>query len=275
MAAASGRVFLIGGGKMGGALAAGWLRGILTADQVTVVEPNDAVAGALGPLAASRVATAAELPADAPPSVIVYAVKPQIMAQVLADYVGRGGPDTVHLSIAAGCPIALFETHLGAVPVVRAMPNTPAAIAQGITVLCPNAAVDEQQKALCGQLLDAVGATAWVDDEALIDAVTAVSGSGPAYVFLLAECLAEAGVAAGLPADLARRLAEHTVSGAGALMAQSDEPADVLRQNVTSPGGTTEAALGVLMAKDGLAPLMRRAVLAATERGRTLAGSSG
>jgi pyrroline-5-carboxylate reductase len=271
MSAAAGRVLLIGGGKMGGALAAGWLNGMLTPDQLIIVEPNEAAASELGALGATLVPNAGALPGGPAPSVIVYAVKPQIMPDALPDYAGRGGSETVHLSIAAGCPIGLFVRHLGAVPVVRAMPNTPAAIGHGMTVLCANAAVTAEQRDICGRLLAAVGAVDWIDDEALMDAVTAVSGSGPAYVFWLAECLAEAGTAAGLPVDLARRLAEQTVSGAGALLEHSSETASVLRRNVTSPGGTTEAALKVLMAEEGLAPLMIRAVRAATERSRALA----
>jgi pyrroline-5-carboxylate reductase len=152
------------------------------------------------------------------------------------------------------------------------MPNTPAAIGRGITVAVPNARVSQDQRVLADTLLRAVGAVEWVDDEALIDAVTAVSGSGPAYVFLLAESLARAGTAAGLPADLAARLARATVSGAGELLHRSPLDAATLRQNVTSPGGTTAAALGVLMAENGLDPLMEKAVAAATKRSRELAG---
>jgi pyrroline-5-carboxylate reductase len=152
------------------------------------------------------------------------------------------------------------------------MPNTPAAIGRGITVAVPNAHVSAQQRDLAQRLLAAIGAVEWVADEALIDAVTAVSGSGPAYVFLLAEALAQAGLAAGLPADLARRLARVTVAGSGELLHRSPLEAETLRRNVTSPGGTTEAALEILMGKDGLAPLMRRAVAAATRRSRELAG---
>ena len=153
------------------------------------------------------------------------------------------------------------------------MPNTPAAIGEGMTVAWANSATSWDQKVLCEGLLGTVGAVAWIDNEYHMDAVTAVSGSGPAYVFLLAECLAEAAVEAGLPADLARLLAERTVSGAGALLAQAEDDAAQLRRNVTSPGGTTEAALSVLMAEDGLRSLMTRAVRAATERGRALAPS--
>jgi pyrroline-5-carboxylate reductase len=175
-------------------------------------------------------------------------------------------------SIAAGKSIASFEKHLRpSAAVVRAMPNTPAAIGRGITGAVANAHVTAAQKAACDQLLSAVGDVVWVDDEALIDAVTAVSGSGPAYVFYLTECLADAGHAAGLPRELAIQLARATVSGSGELMHQSPLPAGTLRQNVTSPGGTTAAALAVLMReKDGLQDLMRQAVLAAQKRGREL-----
>lgn len=271
MEATSGRVVLVGGGRMGGALAAGWRRGPLAPTRLVVVEPDEAAAARLAPLGAARVPTPAALPRDSEFAAIVYAVKPQVMVEILPACAGAGGADTVHLSVAAGCPIALFERHLGPVPIVRAMPNTPAAIGRGMTVACANDAVGCTQRALCKRLLEAVGAVAWIDDESLMDAVTAVSGSGPAYVFLLAECLAEAAAAAGLPAPLARRLAEETVAGAGALMAESEGSAAALRRNVTSPGGTTEAALSVLMAADGLAPLMTRAVRAAAARARALA----
>lgn len=271
MESASGHIVLVGCGKMGSALAVGWLHGPLEPARLIVVEPDDAAAAHLAPLGITRVATPAALPRDTAFAAIVYAVKPQVMAEILPAYVGAGGADTVHLSIAAGCPIALFERHLGPVPIVRAMPNTPAAIGRGMTVACANDAVGHARRALCGRLLEAVGAVAWIDDESLMDAVTAVSGSGPAYVFLLAECLAEAAETAGLPAPLARRLAEETVAGAGALMAESAGSAAVLRRNVTTPGGTAEAALSVLMAAGGLAPLLTRAVRAAANRSRALA----
>ena len=273
MTTAPGPILLVGGGRMGSALASGWLRGPLAPAELTIVEPDEGAAARLAPLGAACVGTAAALPRALRPAAIVFAVKPQAMADVVPLYVGIGGEACVHLSIAAGWPSALLERDLGTVPIVRAMPNTPAAIGQGMTVACANPATDPDQRALCEGLLGAAGAVAWVDDESLMDAVTAVSGSGPAYVFLLAECLAEAAVAAGLPQDLARTLAERTVSGAGALLAQSDDEAATLRRNVTSPGGTTEAALSVLMAGDGLSPLMSRAVRAATERSRALAPS--
>ena len=273
MTASPNPIVLVGGGRMGGALAAGWLRGPLEAAQLTVVEPDDGVAARLAPLGAKRVTEPTALPTTLEPVAIVFAVKPQVMAEVVPQYAGFGGAECVHLSIAAGWPVALLERDLGDVPIVRAMPNTPAAIGEGMTVAWANHAVSREQQALCEGLLRAVGAVAWIDDEYHMDAVTAVSGSGPAYVFLLAECLAEAAVDAGLPADLARLLAERTVSGAGALLAQAEDDAGQLRRNVTSPGGTTEAALSVLMASDGLGPLMTRAVRAATERGRALAPS--
>jgi len=179
----------------------------------------------------------------------------------------------VFLSIAAGRPIAYFEDRLGEdAAVVRTMPNTPAAIGRGITVACANRHVNGADRAICGDLLAAVGEVAWVDDEGLLDAVTATSGSGPAYVFLLIECLAAAGGAAGLPSDLAMRLARATVAGAGELAYQSEEAPSELRRNVTSPGGTTAAALSVLMADDGLGRLLTRAVAEATRRSRELAG---
>lgn len=225
-------------------------------------------------LAAHGVVCSAELPPlAAPPSVILVAVKPQAMESVFAPLARHAGPNTVVLSIAAGRSIASFEKHLPqGVAVVRAMPNTPAAIGRGITVCVANKVASGEQKSLCTALLGAVGEVCWVEDEALIDPVTAVSGSGPAYVFLLAECLAKAGEAAGLDAALAAKLARETVSGAGALLQQSDLDAATLRQNVTSPGGTTAAALTVLMGDKGLEDLLTKAVLAATNRGRELAG---
>ena len=169
--------------------------------------------------------------------------------------------------------LASIAAHIGTdAALVRAMPNTPAAVRRGITVACPNAAVTADQRAACHDLLEAVGEVAWVDDEALLDAVTATSGSGPAYVFLLIECLAEAGKEAGLPGELAARLARATVIGSGELARHDEAPAATLRENVTSPGGTTEAALQVLMDDDGLARLMIRAVAAAAARSRELAG---
>ena len=210
---------------------------------------------------------------DYVPDVVVFAVKPQALDDVAPAYRRFADAGAVSLSIAAGKTIAAYACHLGPdAAIVRAMPNTPAAVRRGISVACASMRVTAAQRAACQKLLEAVGEVAWVEDEALMDPVTAVSGSGPAYVFLLIEALAQAGAAAGLPVALAERLARATVTGSGELARLSDEPAAILRRNVTSPGGTTEAALQVLMAPDGLADLMERAVVAATQRSRALAG---
>lgn len=264
-------VLLIGGGKMGGALLAGWLRGALKPADAVVVEPDQAAAARAATLGVSVVADAAAVPAGFRPGVLVFAVKPQIMDGVVPAYRMLAGEGALVLSIAAGRTIGSFARLLGEVPIVRAMPNTPAAIGHGITVACPNAEVTPAMRERASMLLAAVGEVEWVADEALMDAVTAVSGSGPAYVFLMIEALAAAGVEAGLPAPLAARLALVTVAGSGALALESGAAPDELRRNVTSPGGTTQAALEVLMAVDGLAPLMARAVAAATRRSRELA----
>jgi len=194
------------------------------------------------------------------------------MDEVLPPYRRFARPETVFLSIAAGKTISGLARHLGdAAAIVRCMPNTPAAIGRAITVACANAHVTEHQRALCDALLAAIGESAWVAEEGLLDAVTAVSGSGPAYVFLLIEALAEAGCKMGLSPELALRLARSTVAGSGELAVRSSDPPSRLRENVTSPGGTTRAALDVLMSSDGLSALMQRAVAAATARSRELA----
>lgn len=268
-----GPLVMAGAGKMGGALVSGWLARGLDPALLQVQDPSPAPeVRAL--LDRHGIACAPRIEAIArPPAVILMAVKPQVMDEVLAPLAALAGPDTLVLSIAAGRTIASFERHLAAgAPVVRAMPNTPAAIGRGITVCVPGPGVSERQRADATALLEAGGEVAWIDDEGLMDAVTAVSGSGPAYVFLLAECLAAAGIAQGIPPDLAARLARVTVSGAGELMRRSDLDPATLRQNVTSPGGTTAAALSVLMGEGGVEPLMREAVAAATRRGRELAG---
>ncbi|WP_439578318.1 pyrroline-5-carboxylate reductase [Elioraea sp.] len=255
-------ILLVGCGRMGGAMRAGWLE---AGRSVAVVEP--------GPHAPSgAVATPDALPGGLRPAAVVLAVKPQEADAVLPDYARFAG-SAVFLSIMAGRTISRMRALLGdGAAVVRAMPNTPAAVRQGIAVACPGPGVTGAQRALCTGLLDAIGAVAWVEEEALMDPVTAVSGSGPAYVFLLAEAMEAAGIAQGLPAALARRLARQTVAGSGALLAASAEDAAQLRRNVTSPGGTTAAALAVLMAEGGVPELMRRAVAEATRRSRELAG---
>ncbi len=267
-------VLLAGGGKMGGALLDGWLKRGMDPAGITVIEPGGETAAALRRRCPVTVlAQGSDLADDGVPDVVVLAVKPQVMDDAAAGYARFAAAGCVFLSIAAGRTIGYFHRILGVdAAIVRAMPNTPAAIGRGITVACANAKVSDDQRSLCDDLLEAVGEVAWVDDEALLDPVTAVSGGGPAYVFLLAECIARAGVEAGLPEDLAARLARATVAGAGEMLARSAETPETLRHNVTSPGGTTAEALKVLIADDGLAPLFAKAIARATERSRELAG---
>lgn len=272
----NGKLVLVGAGKMGGAMLEGWLAGGLRPEDVVVQDPAPP-AEIVDLLAKHGIAHVTELTAtafDAPPAVILMAVKPQIMDDVFPAVAPLAGPDTVTLSIAAGKTIASFEKHLApGRAVVRTIPNTPAAVGRGITACVGNAHATPAHREVCTQLLTAIGEVGWVDNEDLIDAATAVSGSGPAYVFLLAECLAQAGIAQGLDEALAHRLAEATVAGSGELMRQSDLPPSTLRENVTSPNGTTYAALQVLMAdEDGMGQLLHRAVDAATKRSRELAG---
>ncbi|MDX2203468.1 MAG: pyrroline-5-carboxylate reductase [Hyphomicrobiaceae bacterium] len=268
----NGPLLLVGAGNMGLALLSGWIARGLPPAQVLVQDPAPPPAAreflaAHGIAAQSTIGT---LPSA--PAVLLMAVKPQIMADVLPQVAPHVGPGTVVLSIAAGKTIASFERALPpGTAVVRAMPNTPASVARGITVATPNAHVTAAQRQACTGLLASVGEVAWVEAESDIDAVTAVSGSGPAYVFYLAECMAAAGIAEGLSPDLAHKLARWTVAGAGELLHRSPLPADTLRQNVTSPNGTTFAALQVLMADDGMQPLLAKAIAAATRRSRELA----
>lgn len=267
-----GPLVLAGAGKMGAALVEGWLARGAKPQQIIVQEPS------LAPDIEKLVRThqidvrprIEQL--DAQPAVIVVAVKPQVMSDVFPGIAKLAGPQTVVMSIAAGKSIASFEQHLPeGVAVVRAMPNTPAAIGRGVTGAVGNAHLKPQQRALCDELLKAVGEVVWLQDEAQIDAVTAVSGSGPAYVFLLAEAMAQAGIAEGLDPETAMKLARATVAGAGELLHQSPVDAGTLRQNVTSPGGTTAAALAVLMrGQGGLAQLMSEAISAAKKRSREL-----
>ena len=267
-------ILLVGCGKMGGAMLRGWLAKGIDAAGVRVVEPFEEAASALREeLGVTVVANADALDPGFVPDSVVFAVKPQGMDDIVPAYAGALTANAVVLSIAAGRNIGFFEKHLGQdVAVVRTMPNTPAAVGRGITAACANGAVSDDQRAHSQALLEAIGDVVWVADETLIDPVTAVSGSGPAYVFLMIECLARAGEAQGLPADTAEKLARATVAGSGELARLSDDTAETLRINVTSPGGTTAAALDVLMAEDGLGALMDRAVEAATKRSRELAG---
>lgn len=263
----AGPLLLVGAGKMGGALLEGWLRQGLDPAHVFVRDPGPPADVAA--LIARHKIEIAKLPAK--PSVVIVAVKPQLVDETLKELAPVIAKGTVVLSIAAGRTLANLSRHLPkGTAIVRAMPNTAAAIGHSMTVACANASVSRDQALACGSLLEAVGEVMWIEDESLMDAVTAVSGSGPAYVFLLAECLAEAGREAGLDAELANELARATVSGAGALLSQSDLSAAELRENVTSPKGTTAAALEVLRGKGGFKELLVRAVTAAAKRSREL-----
>ena len=270
-ASASRNLVLVGCGKMGSALLRGWVGGGV-ASRICVIEPAGAPADFAATAGVSWHRAPEELPGEPAPDAVLFAVKPQIADMVLPAYRRWAAPSTLFVSIMAGRTIAGMIRHLGPAALVRTMPNTPAAIGRGIAVACANERVTPVQRRLCDELLAAAGETAWVEDEALLDAVTAVSGSGPAYVFLLIEALAQAGEAVGLPPELALRLARSTVAGSGELARQSPESPAQLREDVTSPGGTTRAALDVLMARDGLVPLIGRAVAAAAARSRELAG---
>jgi pyrroline-5-carboxylate reductase len=264
-------ILLVGCGKMGSALLRGWLKGGV-AERFLVVEPAGVPPGFAGAAKLAWHREAGTLPKEAAPDAVVFAVKPQTLDAVLPDYRRWVGPATVFMSIVAGKTMAGIARHLGPAALVRTMPNLPAAIGRGFTVACANPRVSAEQRRLCDRLIAAIGESAWVDDEGLLDAVTAVSGSGPAYVFLLIEALAQAGEREGLSPDLAMRLARTTVAGAGELAHLAEESPAQLRENVTSPGGTTRAALDVLLAEDGLEALIARAVAAAAARSRVLAG---
>jgi pyrroline-5-carboxylate reductase len=265
-----GPLLLVGAGNMGGALLAGWLGRELDPNGVFVQDPSPSAAAA-AMISERNIATGAPPSLPAPPCAVVLAVKPQALDAVLPPLASVIGAASVVMSVAAGRTLASIGAHLpGRSAIVRAMPNTPAAIGRGISVACANPETNDAQKSVCTALLEAVGAVAWVEDEAQLDAVTAVSGSGPAYVFLLAECLAEAGVEQGLDPDLAVKLAVETVAGAGELLRQSGRSAAALREAVTSPQGTTAAALSVLMGEEGLNTLISRAVAAAAKRAKEL-----
>lgn len=264
----AGGLVLLGCGKMGSAMLQGWLAQGVDPKAVAILDPNpsDWVTG----LVSDGVVLNGALP-DAP-AVCIVAVKPQMMGDALPRLQTLGDGSTVFISVAAGTPIAAFEAALGGrTPIIRAMPNTPAAVAKGITALIGNGNIAEADLVMAEGLLQAVGQTVRLSDESQMDAVTAVSGSGPAYVFHLIETLAAAGVAEGLPEALAMQLAKATVAGAGALAEQADEDPSQLRVNVTSPAGTTAAALEVLMDEsDGFLPLLKRGVKAAADRSREL-----
>ena len=262
---------LVGAGKMGGAMLSGWMAEGLDPSAIVVSDP--------GPpeevrdlLARHGIQLVDQPPTNIRPALVMIAVKPQLMDLVLPGLTPLVADDTLVLSVAAGTPVAKFEAAFGKVPIVRAMPNTPAMVKRGITGAFPTAAVSAEQRDLVTTLLSSVGQVVWLTAEEQIDFVTGVSGSGPAYIFWLAECLAKAGENVGLPKNLAEQLAFATVTGAGELMHQSDTHPSTLRKNVTSPNGTTAAALEVLMAEDGMEPLLRDAVRAAVRRAGELAG---
>jgi len=269
LARLSGNILLVGAGKMGTAILEGWLRLDLPPSRVLVLEPNPSME--LGALATRGLVLNPQRPPDQPVLAAVVAVKPQSAPEVMPQVVRFVGDQTVIVSIMAGRTIGFLENSLPQAAIVRAMPNMPASIGRGITVAVPNARVLPAQRDLVDRLLAAIGSVEWTSDESLLDAVTALSGSGPAYVFLLSECMARAGTAAGLPVALAERLAIATVAGAGELLGRSGIDAATLRQGVTSPGGTTAAALEVLMSERGLQPLLTEAIAAATRRSRQLA----
>jgi pyrroline-5-carboxylate reductase len=263
-------LLLAGAGKMGGAMLRAWLDKGYDPEKISVLEPHPSPD--LFELARDR-GFALGAPA-APPDILVLAIKPQSLDEAAAGLAAFASPETLVISILAGKTLANIAVKLPqAKAIVRAMPNLASAVGRGVTALTANAAATPSQRAVAESLLAATGAIEWLASEELIDAATAVSGSGPAYVFYLTEALASAGTSAGLPAAIAARLARATVEGAGELLFQSGDksPAE-LRENVTSRGGTTAAALEILMAPDGLEPLLERAVKAAQARARALAG---
>jgi len=262
---------LVGAGKMGGAMLSGWMAEGVDPSAIIVSDPGppDEVREVLTKYGIKLVDRP---PEDVQPGLVMIAVKPQLMDVVLPGLKSVVASDTLVLSVAAGTPVSVFEGAFGRVPIVRAMPNTPSMVKRGITAAFPTAAVSEAQKETVTQLLSSIGQVVWLESEEQVDFVTGVSGSGPAYVFWMAECLAKAGEDVGLPAGMARQLAIATVTGAGELMHQSDIDPSTLRQNVTSPNGTTAAALNLLMADDGLEPLLTAAVQAAVKRAGELAG---
>lgn len=262
-------VVLVGAGNMGGAMLRGWIGGGMPSNNITVVDPlpSDAMSEYLSEQSISLSSTAEGVTA---PDVLLLAIKPQMMEAVLPALKSLVGPKTVAVSVAAGTTIDSISAGLGGAPSVRTMPNTPSLVGKGMTVACPGEGVTFEHRENITNLLRAIGKLEWIEEEALMDAVTAVSGSGPAYVFHLAECMANAGVAAGLPTDLAMTLARETVAGAGELLFQATDEPSVLRENVTSPNGTTAAALSVLMEPDAMPEIVKRAVAAAKKRSQEL-----
>jgi pyrroline-5-carboxylate reductase len=263
------QVVLVGCGNMGFAMLSGWLKsGKLNPHEAFVVEPNETLRARAAELGASVGAAAGDMPEAVAPRLVIFAVKPQVMRDVVPAYARFAGMGTTFVSIAAGTRVAVFEELLGnSAAVVRCMPNTPAAIGKGMMVTFSNANVTKDAQAFVADLLLASGEVAAIADEGLMDAVTAVSGSGPAYIFHFIESLAAAAEAAGLPPETAKLLSMQTVYGAASLAKESDQTPTRLREQVTSPNGTTAAALGVLMGGDKLTALLTEAVEAARKRG--------
>lgn len=261
---------LVGAGKMGSAMLKGWLDSGLQSGAVVVIDPKPP-ADSAAMLAAAGIEPVAAAPEGVSAGVIIVAVKPQIIGDVLPGLRALVGEGTIVVSIAAGATLQNLRKGIGSAAIVRAMPNTPAQVGRGITVAIGNTKVKRDARTLVDRLLSAVGDVIWVKQEEMIDSATAVSGSGPAYVFHMVEALAAAAMHVGFDEKAARQLARATVTGAAELLHQSELDAGTLRQNVTSPKGTTEAALKILMGKDGLSPLMKKAVSAARRRSRQLA----
>jgi len=261
---------LVGAGKMGGAMLEGWLALDLKPTAVSIFDPH--LSPEIATLSQKGIALNPTPGAAGKSSIVILAVKPQIAVDVMPSVAALTGAQTLVLSVMAGKTLNFLQAALPGAAIARAMPNTPAAIGRGITVLVPNAKVTDAQRAVAIDLMSATGKVEWIDDETLMDAVTAVSGSGPAYIFLLAEALANAGIAAGLPKELAEKLARETVAGSGELLYRSPLDPATLRKNVTSPGGTTAAALEVLMGPGGFDALLKQAVAAAAQRSKELAG---
>lgn len=264
------KVLLAGCGKMGTAMLVGWLSKLQEDLSFTIVDPMITKDHPCASDARVEVMTSLD-EAMSPPDIIVLAMKPQMMPDALPSLAKVAGKHTVWLSIAAGITTATLKNHLGEdAPIIRTMPNTPAAVGKGITAMIMDDLVPAEIAGLAVRMMEVIGQVVMLDHEDEMDAVTGVSGSGPAYVFLMREAFEAAGIAAGLSQEMSAKLAAATLEGAVALMAESDEPASQLRVNVTSPAGTTQAALDVLMADDGLPMLIEKAVIAARDRSREL-----
>ncbi len=275
MTGVRGPICLIGCGKMGAALADGWLAAGLEPADLTIVEPNPPLRESWHARGTRTAASPQELDAATADATLVLAVKPQAMPEALAAVVAHPVAPAMVISVAAGVTIATLEAAFGVgTPIVRTMPNTPAAVGRGTTALVANAAASPASRERATALMGAVGTTVWLTRETDMHAVTALSGSGPAYVFRLVEALTEGGVSLGLERTVAEQLARATVSGAGALLEATDQPAATLRENVTSPGGTTAAALEHLMTEDALGRLIARAMVAAAEQSARLGGAT-